>query len=443
MNELINKNIFWYICLLIPLTYTIGIAITETFVLITILFFIFINRNLNIFKDKKILFLFLFTFYISVNSIFQISYNDLKIQSIFHFRFVILSISIFFILNYFEEKNIPKNYLLKFIIFLILFIIFDSLFQFFVGNNFFGFEIVKNRISGIFGDELILGSFLVRILPIILWVIFFTKCDIKKHKNILYIFFSLYFIVIYLSGERTSLILLIISLLFYFFFLQRIRKIFITSLIILLSFIAITASVDIGKSNPFNRIFVKTFNQVQNKFFIQNDLKIKLNDYDYTTKKKYSEKSKKNKNNNKIFIFSAYHTEHFILAFHLFSQSPIFGKGPGGFRSYCRDVMYDSKIGMCTTHPHNFLMQILAETGLVGFIFYMTGFLFILLKLFQYKKKKVNIYDRSCFIVCSVALLISLFPLLPSGNLFNNWIMIINHYYIGLYLFGYNRLNNQ
>ena len=36
-------------------------------------------------------------------------------------------------------------------------------------------KIIQNRISGIFGDEQILGSFLVRIPPLILWIIFFIN----------------------------------------------------------------------------------------------------------------------------------------------------------------------------------------------------------------------------------------------------------------------------
>ena len=273
MNKEIGLNIVWYICLLVPLTFTIGIAVTETFVLITILFFFYRNRNLDYFKDKKILFLFLFSLYIAINSIIQISYNDLKIPSIFHFRFVVFSVSIIFILEYFNDKKISQNYLLTFVFLLITFVLSDSLYQFFMGKNVFGFEIINNRISSIFGDELILGSFLLKILPIILWLIFYTKFNIKKHKHKLYFFFSFYFITIYLSGERTSFILLFLSVILYLIFLKQIRKIFITSLIVLLSFMSVTATFNIGNSDPFNRIFIKTFNQIQNKFLIQLDHK--------------------------------------------------------------------------------------------------------------------------------------------------------------------------
>ena len=48
-----------------------------------------------------------------------------------------------------------------------------------------------------------------------------------------------------------------------------------------------------------------------------------------------------------------------------------------GFRSYCRDVEYDPPVGICTTHPHNYFIQILSELGLLGIFFYLTSIFFI------------------------------------------------------------------
>ena len=98
---------------------------------------------------------------------------------------------------------------------------------------------------------------------------------------------------------------------------------------------------------------------------------------------------------------------------------------------------------MCSTHPHNTMMQILAETGFLGFIFYLIGFFFIFLKIFQFRKKYNNDPRIFCFLSCSVAIIINLFPFLPNGDFFNNWMLAISYYYIGLYLFEYNNLVKQ
>ena len=80
----------------------------------------------------------------------------------------------------------------------------DAIFQFFYGINFLGFETIiegnpssserNGRISGLFKDELILGSFLIKLLPIILWGIFFFEIDLKKNFYYLIIYFSIYLI---------------------------------------------------------------------------------------------------------------------------------------------------------------------------------------------------------------------------------------------------------
>ena len=433
MKQYFNANIFWYLSILLPFTFAIGIAVTELFALIIILFFLYKNRNFYYFTDIKFLYLIFFSIYISINASIQISDNDLKFQSFFHFRFAILAVSILFILDFFKDKIYLKNYLLLFAIFVSFLIIIDALIQYFVGQNIFGYEIIRNRISGIFGPEFILGSFLIRILPLIVWLIFFYKFKIKKNQIFLCIFFSLYFITIYVAGERSAFISLLIFLFFSIIFLIPLRKLFVISTVSLILFIILTSFIKIGKSDPTNRMFIKTFNQIQTKFFLNKDYKINLKD------DKLSDQNKKFSEN--LVIFSTNHNGHYVLAYHLFKDSPIFGKGPEGFRSYCREVKYNSKIGICSTHPHNILLQILSELGIFGFAFYLFGILFVLLKIFKiHKKNDTNYSNKFCFLSCSIAIIINLFPFLPSGNIFNNWMLIINYYYFGLYLFGYNEL---
>ena len=430
MKEIININLFWYLCILIPFSFVIGIAITETFVMITILFFFYKNRNLNYFKDKKFIFLILFSIYILINTLEQTEYKDLKIPAFFHFRFSIFAISIFFVLNFFKEKIELKKYTIILVFSFMTFIIFDAFVQYFFGQNIFGFEIIENRISGVFGDELILGSFLVRTFPLLLWIIFYHKLNIKKNENLLCIFFVLYFATIYISAGRTSFLLLLISIFFLIIFFKPLRKITIVSSILLILFITFSSFVEIGKSDPSNRIFIKTFNQIQTKLSIDKNLKIKKKDNEYSNTEK--------KSSNQFFIFSIDHTGHYILAYHLFKKSPFFGTGPEGFKSYCRKVKYDSNIGICSTHPHNILMQILAETGFIGFLFYAIGLLFVFFKMIQFQNKFNHNPRIFCFLSCSIAIVINLFPFLPNGNFFNNWLLIISYYYIGLYLFEYN-----
>ena len=56
------------------------------------------------------------------------------------------------------------------------------------GKNLLNYEIQSYRISGFFGEELILGSFILKILPI--FFTFFLIMNNSLTKNISYIFYA-------------------------------------------------------------------------------------------------------------------------------------------------------------------------------------------------------------------------------------------------------------
>jgi O-antigen ligase len=88
--------------------------------------------------------------------------------------------------------------------------------------------------------------------------------------------------------------------------------------------------------------------------------------------------------------------------------------------------------GACTTHPHNVILQLLSETGLVAtFIVYLYFFL-IIFKLFRnlFVESEEKIDQSTIFLM--ILLVMNLFPLSPSGNFFNNWLNIIYYYPLGI-----------
>lgn len=425
------KNLILLISFFLPFTYIIGIAVTEFFVLLMILLFLIINRNIQVYKNSIFIFFLLISFYFGINSIFQIYDNDLRISSIFHFRFALFSLSIFFLLEYSSSETSKSKKILMGIFMILILVILDSFLQFLSGKNIIGFEIKDNRVSGVFDDELILGSFLLKVFPFTIWLIYFSNFEISKYKNLLIIFFSMYIITVYLSGERTSLFLIFLATILFIFYLQNLRAILLKSFLIFLLFIMSTFITNFGKSDPFNRIFIKTFNQITNSFFLtKRDIQL--------DKKNLGDLTKDLKQN--IQIFSTDHNGHYLLAYNLFKQSPIFGKGPEGFRYYCRKVEYNSKIGMCSTHPHNIFMQLLSDTGLIGIFFYVFGSIFVIISLSKVYKKNMDLKNKYNFYIASIAIIVNFFPLVPSGNFFNNWISIISYYYIGIYIYSYRKV---
>ena len=113
MNNLFTKNFLYYSIILFPLTYLFGVFITELFLGLIVIFFLIKNRNIKYFFDKKFIFLLLVSLYIGLNGFFQID-DNLKISSIFHFRYIIFSLSILFCLEYFEKRNLVKQNIIIF-----------------------------------------------------------------------------------------------------------------------------------------------------------------------------------------------------------------------------------------------------------------------------------------------------------------------------------------
>ena len=66
----------------------------------------------------------------------------------------------------------------------------------------------------------------------------------------------------------------------------------------------------------------------------------------------------------RIVIFSKAHEGHFRSALKMFYDDPIFGKGIKMFRYHC--LIQSLLMRIVVLHPHNTLIQFLAELGLVG-----------------------------------------------------------------------------
>ena len=139
-----------------------------------------------------------------------------------------------------------------------------------------------------------------------------------------------------------------------------------------------------------------------------------------------------------IMIFSHQHNDLYKTAINITKDNIYFGVGVKNFRHKCSMDKYKISDYSCSTHPHNSYVQLATELGLIGLIFGFT-ILFLLLasvlKHFKYQFRNKYYFDD--FQVCLIsAILISVFPLVPTGNLFNNWLNIVYYYPIGILLWS-------
>ena len=402
---------------LIPLSLLTGPFFPDlsiSLVSIIFLYYAFKYRLIKYFQNRFFYVFIIFYIYLIINSIFSENVIYSLENSFFYFRFGIFSLSVWFLID--NNKNFKNHFA---IIFLITFFyaIFDGYYQYFFGKNLFGFGIEDNiRLSLSFNDKLILGGYLSRLFPILVASIIALSSN-KLTLITLPLILILSDTLIYISGERTALGLMMLSTILIIILLSRYRIIRIITLVLSVSVIILLTNID---SDIRDRNINKTIEQFG-----------------------FSETSRNNTNlddknvSERIYIFSPIHESHLRSAWKMFRDSPILGKGVDSFRIHCNEEKYNYDNYSCSTHPHHTYVQLLAETGLIGFTVILSLFVFLSFKLIHsfylvIKNKTHLLNDYQILLI--IAFILTLWPLFPTLNFFNNWINIIYFLPIGFYL---------
>ena len=399
------ENIIYIFCLILPAFLIAGSFLSELSIVIISLSFLTLSLKKKLYFyynnvfSKVFLIFFLILIICSFFSVDQLT--SLK-KTLVYFRYWLFSLAIWYISQ--SKKNFIRNLMYTFALCYSVLII-DGFYQYFVKVNLLGWPIVGTRVSSLFGDELILGSYLSRILPIFFATVIFSK-DLKNN-TINYLFFLITFISIevltFLSGERIAFFYINLSAIFLIITMKNYKIFRSLSLAISLILILIISNISPAVSD---RMIDKTINQLGLK-------------------------------NDDIKAFSNEHQNHFKSALKMFNEHKVTGIGPRMFRYNCNKGEYKISFESCSNHPHNNYIQILSEMGIIGFIFviciiFIFGFQISKHLFYRYFK---NIYIFSDFQLALLsAILISIWPIAPTGDFFNNWLSVIYFLPLGLFL---------
>ena len=399
------ENIIYIFCLILPVFLITGSFLSELSIVIISLSFLTLSlkKKLYFYYNNVFSKIFLIFFLILIIcSFFSVDQLTSLKKTLVYFRYWLFSLAIWYISQ--SKKNFIRNLMYTFALCYSVLII-DGFYQYFVKVNLLGWPIVGTRVSSLFGDELILGSYLSRILPIFFATVIFSK-DLKNN-TINYLFFLITFICIevltFLSGERIAFFYINLSAIFLIITMKNYKIFRSLSLAISLTLILIISNISPAVSD---RMIDKTINQLGLK-------------------------------NDDIKAFSNEHQNHFKSALKMFNEHKVTGIGPRMFRYNCNKEEYKISFESCNNHPHNNYIQILSEMGIIGFIFVICVifiFGFQISKYLFYKYFK-NIYIFSDFQLALLsAILISIWPIAPTGDFFNNWLSAIYFLPLGLFM---------
>lgn len=370
----------------------------------SVIFSIYAITNYREFKffDKTIL-IFFSTFIFLLFPFESIDFDNAFLKYLSFFRFILM---LFGVIIFLKKENNKNNIFVKIYqvyVIILTIITIDVLVEYFSGYNLLGYSSeYVGRISSFTNDELIIGY-------IFSFLVLFTLIFIFQKTNhlIFFIFLCIFITISFLIGERSNFVkLTLLMMVFSFTYLFYLNKFRIKRLlaiisifcILLIPFFQITKDTTQGK---------KLFDIIDRLIVYENN-KITLNVKDE--------------------FFNTRHAPHYITAYKIFLDNPIFGIGINNFYLESSKIKYkikskcdeeDKEKHRCkyqasSNHPHQIYLEIISEVGLTGLLYFVFIFFFPVYISFKslIKNKEINVLSHL------LLHLFFIFPILPSGSFF-------------------------
>lgn len=411
-DKSIPPDIIFFSILLIttPIFLITGPAIPDIFLSLIALYFLiksFWQGQWHYYKNPIFFGFIIFCIYGVLRSLLSDMplYSLTNEGSIFYFRYIFFAMGVWYLLD--KNPYIPKCFIIISVSCLTL-VILDGTFQYFTGTNFFGNESIHDgRLTGFFGKEPIIGRY-ISFLSIFTFALIYQNFKKTKKKMIFLIFFLVICeVAVFLTGERSALSYIILLTILLVIFVPFYRTYVISSLLV--SVIIILGIIQINPTAK-SRMFDTTIAQLSQT------------QYPYLP-------------------YSGHHEEHYIVALKMFIDKPIFGIGTNTFRFKCEYPEYYHSAYSCTSHPHNYYFQVLAELGIVGFLFIFAFFVYLLFigirQLFFLATSNKSKQTPIEILVFPMVLFIYWWPIIPHMSFYNNWNNVLIMLPLGFFMKNY------
>ena len=422
LNLFSEKNLsldvifFSILVILLPFALLTGPALPDIFISLVAIYFLIkslIYKKLHYYKNPIFIGFLFFSIYGIFRSLFyESAWLSLSNEgSLFYFRYIFFVLGVWYLLD-------CNKYLVKclFIVSLICFLIIclDGISQHFSDITYYKKNKFESRLTILFWNEPILGRYISYMSIFVFFLIYenFQKTKITIVLSIVLLVIAE--ITIFLSGERAPFFNIILFNILCLIFIPnyKIYRLF----GIFLSAIIIFSILNISTGTK-NRMIDQTIDQVS-----QNKLP--------------------------YMPYSPHHEAHYISSIKMFLDNPFFGIGTNTFRFECKKIRYQYEKQSCSSHPHNYYIQILAEMGIFGFLAIIAFFFYLsyfILRQFFFLINNTNQKNIPFNIILShIVLFVYWWPLIPHMSFYNNWnnvFMMLPLGFLMKYLYG-NKANN-
>ena len=179
-------NFVSYLFYFLPITLITGPFLSDLSISLIGLFFLYVSikqKLWNYYKNVYSIIFIIFYLYILVLSFFSEDIIHSLNYSLFYFRYLLFTLGVIYLIK------CNKDFLNKTTFFFTLtysILVFDGYFQFIFGQNILGIPYNGYRVSSFFGDDLVMGSYLSRLMPFCFALIIInTKLTNKRMTVIL------------------------------------------------------------------------------------------------------------------------------------------------------------------------------------------------------------------------------------------------------------------
>ena len=404
-KQLINiPKILNLLVILLPLTFIFGsLFINLQLILISVFGIVLYKKDLFLINKDKILFYFsIFFFFLILTSLIDYYFNYENSSLLKSFLF--LRYFIFLLVVYQMVIKEHLNFKLFFIgcLIITLFISIDIIYQFLNYKNIFGFIKTRYHSAGVFNQEAIAGGYIQRFG---LFALFALSFVFYKQKKILFfsttLILTIFISAILFSGNRMPFILILFFCFLSIILIKSIRLPTIISLFFSSLIFLSTINLNEEYKGNFESFFSNSFALFKN---VKNELQI-----DIDTPKDY-ELYRDGRT-----TFGSGHAYVWASAIEVWKQNPLIGGGIKNFRRKCITI-FNFKNSVCESHPHNYYLDILNDTGVIGLTIILLPIIYILFKNFiHFRKYKDNLIFYSIFF----NLLLEFLPIRSSGSFFS------------------------